>query len=123
MLSLQHALTARLTYPAGPHVDSCRDRACDTVQHMLDDRPRIDVFVLDDRVICDDQTLPASTSLLTGLFGQFRAAGIDRITFHQGIAVPEIQALLDDLAAHQADPSQSLRATDHLTFRGHPANG
>ncbi|MFC1783333.1 HD-GYP domain-containing protein [Planctomycetota bacterium] len=116
MMELQRALLAQLIYPAGRHVQACQARACEMVLQILEHRQKVDVFVLDDRVIFDDTTLPSSANLIKGLFSLLLEQGVDRITFQRGLDIEEIQLLLDELAACKAEESRQMQATAHITF-------
>jgi len=116
MLELQHALSVRMMYPPGKHVQTCQERVCEMVQQILQHQRKLDVFVLDDRVIFDDRTLPSSVNLVNGLFGLLYRSGVDRITFHQGLEIEEIRLLLDELADCKIEGSKRLQATPHVIF-------
>ena len=118
MLALQRALLARAMYPPGLQVESCEEHAFRKVLHLLKFRQKIDVFVLDDRVIFDDTTLPSSANLISdhSLFGLLFHNGVDRITFQNGVDVNQIRSFLDDLDASRSDDCRRLQATTHINF-------
>ena len=116
MLALQRAVSARVMYPPGQHVQRYQDRASQMVGQIMRDQEEIDVLVLDDRVVFDDQVLPSSANLANGLFGLLHRSGVDRITFRQGLEPAEIQSFLDQLAACQAAGSGTLQPTPHIAF-------
>ena len=118
MLALQRALSARVIYPPGRQVESCEEHACQKILHLLKFTPKIDVFVLDDRVIFDDTTLPSSDNLINAnsLFGLLYLSGVDRITFQHGVDISQIRSLLDELDACRIAESKRLQATTHITF-------
>ena len=118
MLALQRALSARAMYPPGRQVESCEELACRKILHLLKFRQKIDVFVLDGRVIFDDTTLPSSDNLINvnSLFELIYHSGVDRITFQHGIDISQIRSLLDELDVCRIDDSKRLRATTHITF-------
>jgi len=116
MLELHRALGVRTMFVSGAHVQRSQKRACDLINHLLEHLPSIDVLLLDDRVIFDNLTLPASANLLTGLFGILHQHGVDRITFRRGLQVKDIATLLDQLADRKSQPSQKLQPTDNIAF-------
>ena len=116
MLALQGALTAQAFYPPGHHIQSCQEHAYKMMQQILERQQKIDIFMLNDRVIFDDKTLPSSVNLINGLFGLLYHNGADRITFQRGIEVGEIWSLLDELIASKSQGPRQLQPTAHIAF-------
>lgn len=112
LLELQGALTARALYPPShPVIRSGENRAHELLAALLRERAEVTVFAVGERVISDNQILPASVNLTANLFGALRRHGFDRVTFERGLEQGELRALLDALAA--TDDAR-LRAGTHL---------
>jgi putative nucleotidyltransferase with HDIG domain len=116
MVDLQRALAAHLIYPPGHYVEACRSRLYEKIVNTLEACEVLNVFMLDDRVVYQDQVLPASESLIGGIFGALYRHGVDQITFRRGIHNWEMEALLNELAACEAEESRRLIASEHIAF-------
>jgi putative nucleotidyltransferase with HDIG domain len=114
MLEMQCALLARSLYPdQHPRIRSSEQRASELLRTVLARRPEITLFALDDRVVLDDQALPASASLVQHLFRRLRQNGADSITFHRGLDESEIRAFLGVLA--EGDDGRRVLKSAHLS--------
>ena len=116
MIDLQRSLAAHLIYPPGHYVQACQDRLFEKVIEVLESCDVVNVFMLDDRVVYQDQVLPASESLVSGIFGALYKHGVDQITFCRGIKRWEIEALLNELVACEAEEDRRLIASEHILF-------
>lgn len=116
MLELQGALLARSLYPdQHPRIRLCEQRAGQLLRDVLTRRPELTVFAVADRVVLDDQVLPASISLADSLFRRLRQNGADRITFRRGLDQDELRTFLDTLAGGEPQARRQLRASAHLS--------
>jgi putative nucleotidyltransferase with HDIG domain len=115
MLELQGALLARSLYPEHhPRIQMCEQRAGQLLRDVLSRRPELTVFAVADRVVLDDQVLPASATLADSLFRRLRQNGVDRITFRRGLDESELKSFLDALAGVEPRGRRPLRASAHL---------
>lgn len=118
LLELQGALLARSLYPEDhPRIRNGERQASAMLNEILSRREEITVFVVDDRVILEDQLLPSGANLATGLFRRLRDGGVDRITLRRGLDEGEIRGLLDSLTPHgERDGQPAPRTGPHVTF-------
>jgi len=118
MLELQGALIARSLYPyRHPHIRASERRAHALLGQALAQRDEVTVFALGERVIFNEDVLPASQTLSKSLFQQIRENGADRITFGRGLEEDELRKLLDRLAfAEEEQNRPPLVAGGHIRF-------
>ncbi|NIL99551.1 MAG: HD domain-containing protein [Acidobacteria bacterium] len=115
LLEMQGALLARSLYPAGSkRVSVTEQRAWDQWNEILRDRKEVTLFVVEGRVICDNEILPSSATLADSLFHMLQNRGIDQVTVHRGLTLEEIKGLLDRLS--DLEGRSDVDATDHLRF-------
>lgn len=115
LLELQSAALARALYPDGhPRIRAGEERALAMLRQALAVRPEVTVFCLDNRVVFNDEILPASASLATSLFGILRERGVDRITFRDGIEPAELTRFLDAVASSDSTSPQAIQRSAHL---------
>lgn len=116
LLELQSAVLSRSLYPAGhPRIRWSEEKARSLLTEILSALPEITVFAVDDRVVCGEEILPSSPSLLHTLFELLRQRGVDQITLRTGLEPAELERFLDALAAPVAETPQ-LQESAHLTL-------
>ena len=117
MLELQGALIARSLYPySHPHIRASERRAHALLGQALAQRDEVTVFALGERVVFDEDVLPASQTLSRSLFHQIRENGADRITFDRGLEEDELRKLLDRLAFAEEEERAPLITDGHIRF-------
>ena len=117
MLELQGTLHARCLYPSGhPSIASGVEQSCAQLGQALQDRAKITVFCVDNRVICDDEVLPSSAGLARDLFHVLYRKGVDRITFRAGFEAGDVHHLLDGLMDDKDGKQRPLQSTSHVEF-------
>jgi len=117
MLELQGALIARSLYPyRHPHIRASERRAHALLGQALAQRDEVTVFALGERVVFNEDVLPASQTLSRSLFHQIRENGADRITFGRGLEEDELRKLLDRLAFAEEEERPPLIAGGHIRF-------
>ena len=115
MLELQRAFSGRVIHPEGhASIDSSEQRALEILGQMFEQHHEVTVFALDDRVIFDGQTLPASGDLTEALFLTLNRGGADRLTFCRGVNAQEIRSFLDHLMAMRGQKNLELSPTAHI---------
>jgi len=115
LLLLQRALAARSLYPSShPAVRASEEEAYEQMVPVLEQTGKITVAVVNDRVVWNEELLPAGRSLCQELFSALRRSGADRIGFRKGLRRDEIEALLDALA--DSRPLRALGRCHHLEF-------
>jgi len=129
LLEMMGALTARSLYPAGhPHIVLSEERAHTLLMELLDVRPEIILFAIDNRVIFENHMLPSSSTLSASFFQPLQLNGVDQLTFRRGLEKKEIGNFLDTLANQTDREEQPLIPSAHLglsslaTVRGIPEN-
>lgn len=115
LLEMQGALLERSLYPSGSdRVSTTEQRAWDRWNEILEHREDVTLFVVEGRVICDNEILPSSATLVDTLFHMLQNRGIDQLTVCRGLTRDEIRELLDRIA--DTDERGDVRATEHLRF-------
>ncbi|HKQ62661.1 MAG TPA: HD domain-containing phosphohydrolase [Candidatus Polarisedimenticolaceae bacterium] len=115
VLEIQGALLARALYPAGhPRIRHSEERAYRLLHEILEKRPEVSLFAVDERVIFDNEILPSSASLVDAMFRMLHMCGVDQITFRRGLREDEVRALLDGLARGDAGVSRQLEPSAHV---------
>jgi putative nucleotidyltransferase with HDIG domain len=129
LLELMGALSARSLYPVGhPHIVLSEERAHTLLQDLLTERPEINLFVIDDRVIFENNMLPSSSTLSATFFEPLQQNGVDQLTFRRGLKADEISSFLDRLANQKDHQDEPLTPSKHLglsslsTVKGIPQN-
>jgi HD superfamily phosphohydrolase YqeK len=113
---MQGALTGRSLYPPGhPRVLHGEQRALELLEECLDRKPEITIFAVEERVIFDEEVLPASPTLAQTLFAPLHKSGVDRITFLRGLKREELGRLLDDLS-ETTKGRQRIEPVPHIRF-------
>ena len=119
LLILQRALSARTLYASThPAVRASEDEAHAQMAPILDQLEEVRVMAVDDRVVWNGETLPATKSFEQELFAVLRRCGADQITFQRGLTHDEVRTLLDVL--DDSGPLLRLEDCAHLSF-GHIA--
>jgi putative nucleotidyltransferase with HDIG domain len=115
LLEIQGALLARSLYPDGhPRIRSGEERALSLLRDVLDERREITLFAVEERVIFENEALPASANLVDCLFRNLRQRGVDRLTFRHGLQANELSLFLDELTG--TGDAVALPDVTHLTF-------
>jgi putative nucleotidyltransferase with HDIG domain len=98
MRALQASFFARTVY-FQEHAAVARElrNAMATLQDVLRETERVTVFNHDDRLVCNGVPLPSESDLRQGLFAHLRQHGVEQITFHRGLPLEELEALLDQV--------------------------
>jgi HD-GYP domain-containing protein (c-di-GMP phosphodiesterase class II) len=115
MLELQSAFTARALYPAShPRIRTAEARAYQLLREITSSHGEVTLLGIDDRVIFENRTLPASTHLAEVLFRRLHDLGVDRITFRRDLGETELRDLLDALAATATESDHELHASTNI---------
>jgi HD-GYP domain-containing protein (c-di-GMP phosphodiesterase class II) len=115
MLEIQGALLARSLYPKQhPRIRACEERALGHLAKILEQRPEITLFAVDDRVIFENEILPSRASLVDTLFRMLHLRGVDQLTFRRGLCEKEIRDFLDTLADGVRNQKATVKASAHL---------
>ena len=115
LLEMQGSLLARALYSVGdPHIESTERRTFDLWEEILQDVSEITLFVVEGRVIYDNEILPSSATLADTLFHALQSRGIDEVTLRHGLTLNEIHTLLDRLG--EVDGPTEIDSTEHLRF-------
>jgi putative nucleotidyltransferase with HDIG domain len=84
------------------------------VQPLLTESPSVIVGFLEDDVVVNDLRLARGSATLAGLLRDMRDRQIEKITMVRGVDVPDIRALMDELA----DRTSRTAVGDRLMARG-----
>lgn len=94
----QAALFSRQVYfPGHPSVTQHLDRAGALLQSILKRAPRIDLIILEDRVVSSSTALPSSRELLEGIGALLRKQGVEHLSILRGVTKQELTLWLDAL--------------------------
>ncbi len=115
LLEMQGALLARSLYPVGSErVEMTERRALELWHAILLEKNEVTLFIVEGRVICDNEILPSSATLADTLFHMLQNRGIDQLTVRRGLTRREIAGLLDRLA--DLEGRSDIDATEHMRF-------
>ena len=115
LLEMQGALLARALYPTGnDRIEVTERRAFEGWDSILRKRFEVTLFIVEGRVICDNEILDSSATLADTLFHALQNHGIDEITLRHGLTFEEMHELLNALG--DVDGRREIDATEHLRF-------
>ncbi len=114
---LQSAVATRRLYPSThPRVVDAMSRLTAHAQNLTADTDEYSVFVLDERLVCNDGVIETSVPLAPGVFRTLQAHGFDRLTLSRGVTGDQLATLVDQLTLAESSQTAALHATPGVRF-------
>lgn len=110
------ALSARQLYRGDhPRVRDALASIESASQRVLGDAEHASLFMIEGRLVCNDETIAGAGPLADKVFGALAACGHDRLTILPGITSAELDGFVSALATPGRDGERPpLRSTPHL---------
>ncbi|MCP2520906.1 HD domain-containing protein [Candidatus Aminicenantes bacterium AC-335-A11] len=110
------ALTNCLLYsPNHPQTANLMKRAFQILRFILDDKLKINIVVVENKLIVEDIVIPSQKVFVSNLIKKLRRNGIESLTFVRGLEFNEFENLIKDLATRiEKEEIKKMVSTAHI---------
>ena len=109
------ALTNCLLYSHNhPQTKNLTKRAFQILDFVLDDKLKINLVVIENKLIIEDIIIPSQKVFVSNLVKKLRRNGIESITFLRGLEFNEFENLIKELANPAEEEVKKIVSTPHI---------
>ena len=109
------ALTNSLLYSySHPQTKNLIKKAFQILNFMLDDKLKINLIVIENKLIIEDIVIPSQKVFVSNLVKKLKRNGIESITFLRGLEFNEFENLIRELTSSVQEEDKKIMSTTHI---------